>query len=186
MTVRRTQQETSILYFVTFTCIDWLDLIQQTDLYEFVIKQLNICHQIGYFISGFVIMPNHIHLMIYVPKNGNLQKRIANMKRFMSYEIIKRLSNTQHLTMLNQLHKHVNNTDLFKGQRHDVFIKSFDAKPIYFTKFAEQKITYMHENPVKGKWQLSDSYINYQWSSVAYYELNHDAFHFITHYMNLV
>ena len=150
MAVRRTQQENNILYFVTFTCIDWLNLISQTNSYDCIINQFKISCDLGYHISGFVIMPNHIHLLIYVPKAGSINKRIGNMKRFISYEIIKRLS-TQNKELIDKLNQHVNISDRHKGQKHDVFIKSFDAKPIYNRKFAEQKLTYMHENPVKGK-----------------------------------
>ncbi|MDF2454466.1 MAG: hypothetical protein K0R51_459 [Cytophagaceae bacterium] len=107
------------------------------------------------------------------------------MKRFLSYEIVKRLSMQNDMETLFILHKHVNKTDSTNGQKHDVFIRSFDAKPIYYRKFAEQKINYMHENPVKGKWQLSDSYINYPWSSAKFYECNDLKFTFLTQYTDL-
>ncbi|MDB5274125.1 MAG: hypothetical protein JWO58_2492 [Chitinophagaceae bacterium] len=185
MTVRRTQEETSILYFVTFTCIDWLDLIEQTNSYDFILNQFKICSDLGYRISGFVIMPNHVHLLIYIPEKGNINKCIGNMKRFISYEIVKRLS-VQNPVLRSKLNQHVNTTDRSKGQKHDVFIRSFDAKPIYTRKFAEQKLSYMHDNPVKGKWQLSKGYISYPWSSVRYYEMTDFSFPFLKHYIDLV
>ncbi len=37
-----------------------------------------------------------------------------------------------------------------KGQRNKVFEESFDAKPVYHRKFPEQKINYIHLNPVRG------------------------------------
>lgn len=56
-----------------------------------------------------------------------------------------------------------------KGQRHKVFIESFDSKAIYSEKFLFQKIDYIHHNPVKGKWCLVDDYINYEHSSASFY-----------------
>lgn len=43
-------------------------------------------------VIGYVIMPNHLHAILYFPEPGyNLNKIIGNAKRFMAYEIIKRL-----------------------------------------------------------------------------------------------
>ena len=37
-----------------------------------------------------------------------------------------------------------------KGQLHKVFIDSFDAKGIYNEKFFNQKLKYIHRNPLSG------------------------------------
>jgi REP element-mobilizing transposase RayT len=39
---------------------------------------------------AFVVMPNHIHAILYFPGPGyNLNKIISNAKRFLAYEMIK-------------------------------------------------------------------------------------------------
>jgi hypothetical protein len=46
----------------------------------------------GYYSTVYVIMPNHLHVILYFPEAGfNLNKIISNAKRFMAYEIVKRL-----------------------------------------------------------------------------------------------
>jgi putative transposase len=47
----------------------------------------------------------------------------------------------------------------------------------------EQKITYIHENPMQEHWNLTDRPENYKWSSAHFYEKGLDEFGFITHYM---
>ena len=42
-------------------------------------------------IEGFVIMPNHLHLLIFVNDNENINLLLTNGKRFLAYEVIKRL-----------------------------------------------------------------------------------------------
>ncbi|MDQ3682366.1 MAG: hypothetical protein M3352_04735 [Bacteroidota bacterium] len=53
---------------------------------------------------------------------------------------------------------------------HKVFTDSFDAKGIYNEKFFNQKLNYIHFNPVTGKWRLVNDYTEYQHSSALFYE----------------
>jgi hypothetical protein len=49
----------------------------------------------------------------------------------------------------------------------------------------EQKLEYIHHNPVKGKWSLASDFVNYPYSSVTFYErgmLNPAP---LVHYKNL-
>ena len=54
--------------------------------------------------------------------------------------------------LLNYLAAEVSGREKKKGQLHKVFIDSFDAKAIYNEKFFNQKLNYIHLNPVSGKW----------------------------------
>jgi hypothetical protein len=49
-------------------------------------------------------------------------------------------------------------------------------------KAAEQKLDYIHNNPVAERWELTDAAENYPYSSAGYYMLNNDNPGFITHY----
>ena len=51
---------------------------------------------------------------------------IGNGKRFMSYEIVKRLEKLNRLDLLNQLGSLVNKMDKSRGKLHEVFEPSFD------------------------------------------------------------
>jgi len=58
-----------------------------------------------------------------------------------------------------------------KGQLHNVFEESFDAKAIYTEAFFRQKLNYIHHNPVSRRWQLAVDYTAYPHSSAAFYEV---------------
>ena len=129
-------------------------------------------------------MPNHCHLILYLrDENHNLNKIIGNGKRFLAYEIIRRLKLHGKNKMLNTLTTHVSRQERNKGQKHKVFEKSFDAKPVYSDKFLNQKLDYIHYNPVKGKWNLVEHYLEYEHSSASYYETG-SYFHFQPRHYN--
>jgi methylmalonyl-CoA mutase cobalamin-binding subunit len=56
---------------------------------------------------------------------------MGNMKRFMAYEIVERLAKQNRKDILQKLAGGVNAADKKKGQLHQVFEPSFDAKDYY-------------------------------------------------------
>ena len=48
----------------------------------------------------------------------------------------------------------------------------------------EQKLDYIHHNPLSEKWKLAEQPANYNYSSAKFYLLNEENFNFLTHYTN--
>ncbi len=118
-------------------------------------------------------MPNHVHLLLYLAETQvELNTIIGNAKRFMAYELIKRLNRQEKKDVLRMLSGAVTAKENAKGQLHKAFEPSFDAKPVYTLDFLYQKLDYIHHNPVSGKWNLCNEFTDYPHSSAAYYELN--------------
>ena len=46
----------------------------------------------------------------------------------------------------------------------------------------QQKLDYIHTNPVKGKWMLADNYLDYPHSSAGFYERGDAATVPVEHY----
>lgn len=101
----RTIHTESSLYFITFTCFNWLPLFQLTDSYDTVYKWFShLKEQKNIKTTAYVIMPNHVHCILFFPSPiFSLNKIISNAKRFMAYEIINRLEATNQTEILNQL-----------------------------------------------------------------------------------
>ena len=187
MAIKKTHTESGT-YFCTFTCLKWLPLIDATNMYDNIYKWFNLLINDGHQITGFVIMPNHVHLLLHV--NGaqsSVNKILANGKRFMAYEIVARLEAMERMDLLTILSDHVSPEEHNRKKKHRVFEPSSDIKLCFTEKFVLQKLKYTHANPVSGKWNLAPSAVDYRHSSCAFYELNHEhPFVKITHYKDLV
>lgn len=48
----------------------------------------------------------------------------------------------------------------------------------------EQKLEYIHLNPLQEKWNLVEKPEDYAWSSARFYETGKDDFGFLTHYLD--
>lgn len=158
------------IYFITFTCYQWLSLINIVDGYDLVYKWFNVLSVKGNTITGFVIMPNHLHLLLHY--SGGIQSLntlVGNGKRFMAYDIISRLEEQKQGQLLTKLQLAVKDADKKRGKKHEVWEDSFDVKECRTEKFILQKLHYIHNNPCTGKWKLADSPISYPHSSASFY-----------------
>jgi REP element-mobilizing transposase RayT len=158
------------LYFITLTCCQWLPLFENANAYEVVYNWFDHLKQKGHHICGYVIMPNHLHLMAAFTGDGiRVDKLVSNGKRFMAYDIVKKLEQQKQNQFLDLLQNAVSPSDRKRGKLHQVFEPSFDAKPCHNDHFIRQKLDYMHKNPITGKWILAPSAVDYVHSSAHYY-----------------
>jgi REP element-mobilizing transposase RayT len=170
MTVRVDIRQNSGLFFITFTCYEWISLFEIVDGYDIVYRWFDHLKSKGHYICGYVIMPNHIHAIIGFRKTSQaLHTIIGNGKRFIAYEIVRRLQRHGNSKILRQLEQGVNNTDRSRGKLHQVFEPSFEIKECVYPKFITQKLEYIHKNPCSGKWNLASSPSGYKHSSALFY-----------------
>ncbi len=173
-------------YFITFTCFNWLPLIDITSSYDLVYNWFDILKKQGHYITGYVIMPNHVHATIAFRKTvKGINTKVGDGKRFMGYEIVKRLKKQGQHDLLLQLENAVNSSDRGKGKLHEVWEDSFDWKECNGDKFIVQKLDYMHNNPFTGKWQLSVNAIEYAHSSAKFYICGEQGIYQVKNYREL-
>jgi len=158
-------------YFVTFTCYKWLPLLEKSVIYDYLPKWIKEINKRGILVCGYVFMPNHIHLLVYIQEQSKgLNHVIGEAKRFLAYEIVSRLNQKKETELLEKLSAGVQKKELIKGKRHQVFRLSFDAKPVEGKVAIHDVLDYIHHNPVIGKWNLVSDYIDYEYSSARFYE----------------
>ena len=152
MPVRKTIPEKEGVYFITFTCAQWLPLFKLSDSYDSVYAWFNYLKANGHFIVGYVIMPSHAHAIIAFRNTGKtINSIVGNGKRFMAYDIVKHMKKYNWNEILTEMQNMVNNTQKTMNKQHEVFEPSFDWKECRTEKFIQQKLNYIHSNPCKGE-----------------------------------
>jgi hypothetical protein len=174
------------VYFCTVTCYQWLSLILKANAYHSVYRWFAHLKNDGACVTGYVIMPNHFHVLVYLSHSGtSLNILIGECKRFMAYDIVTGLKNHGEISQLKILTSGVTKSAKYIGKIHQVFRPSFDARFCHSEWMLEQKLDYMHHNPVKGKWNLASDFTKYPHSSAAFYELGTKGIDEIVHYKDL-
>lgn len=175
------------IYFITFTCHNWLPLIDTAGAYGDVYHFFELLKQKGHAVMGYVIMPNHVHLLLhYSGQGGTLNLLIGNGKRFMAYSFIKKLQDLNRHSLLRYLSEAVEPKDKGRGKLHEVWKPGFDVKPCRTEKFLLQKLHYIHDNPVRGKWRLAPDNVSYEHSSCLFYFHQQQRLCEVTHYQTLL
>jgi REP element-mobilizing transposase RayT len=186
MPVKRTISENYGIYFITFTCYNWLHLIEKTNGYDIIYNWFDHLKSKGHFINGYVIMPNHVHVLISFKNTlQSINTIVGNGKRFMAYEIIKRLEGNSEAAILKQLQAGVEAARKLKNKQHEVWKLSFDWKECKSHSFIKQKLDYIHNNPCTKKWQLSSNPVSYLHSSAKYYIEGDPGVYAVTNFMKM-
>lgn len=176
-------EDTHEVWFCTVTCYRWLPLFEESGCYFSVYRWFEHLKRDGCHVLGYVIMPNHFHALLFPTHKGiSLNRLVGNGKRFMAYDIVQSLKKSGKNTLLETLSEGVQRQERLRGKLHQVFRLSFDARKCYSEKMIEQKLNYIHQNPVRGKWQLADDFTRYDHSSAGFYELGVPGKFAVTHY----
>ncbi len=84
MSVRTQHGNEPTLYYITYTCFNWLHLFSLVNGYDLVYKwfaYLKDTAQIK--ATAYVIIHNHVHVILFFPNaNYNLNAIVSNAKRF--------------------------------------------------------------------------------------------------------
>lgn len=158
--------------FLTATILNWQHLLSD-GFKQIVVNAMRwLVDEKRYRIYGFVIMPNHIHLLWKIADGFDRANVQGALLSFTAHEFKKRVDNMQ------LKNYQVNLADrLFQFWQRDCLVKE-----CWREEFLVQKLEYIHRNPLQPHWSLADLPENYYWSSASFYEHGESSFDFITHY----
>jgi len=141
-------------YFLTCQVIDWVDVFTRQAYRDVILDSLAFCRQQkGLELFAYVIMSNHIHLLVRA-KNENLPDLIWDFKKYTASQILKLITQSDTESRRDWLLKRFE----FAAQRHvrnstyQFWTHENHAIVIYSKKFLWQKLQYIHENPVRAGW----------------------------------
>lgn len=162
-------------YFYTATIKDWKHLLKEDEFKDIIISSLKYL-TINEFmqIYGFVIMPNHIHIIWKLLKKNGKEMPHASFKKYTSHQFLLKLS-AENQQLLSQFE--VNTTT----RKHLFWQRDALAIELYSDIVFEQKLDYIHNNPLQAKWELAETAASYNYSSAKFYETEIDDFGIITH-----
>jgi REP element-mobilizing transposase RayT len=170
MPVRTAIDDSEGIYFITITCARWLPLFEQVNGYDIVYNWFTYLKKQGHYIAGYVIMPDHLHVLAaFRNTESSINSIVGNGKRFMAYEIVKRLEKQEQIITLAEMKGWVNDTDKQRKKKHEVFEPSFDWKVCMTDNFINQKLDYIHSNPCMGEKVLALNPQDYKHSSAGFY-----------------
>jgi REP element-mobilizing transposase RayT len=144
-----------LLYFVTFTVIDWMDVFIRDEYRQVVIRSIKYCQENkGLEVYAYCFMTSHVHMIIGSAGKMPLEGIVRDLKAFTSRSIRKVLEDhaqvheSRRHWMLHRMYTagkyNPNNIDFQFWQQF--------SHPIELTSpsVIDQKLSYIHLNPVEA------------------------------------
>ena len=163
--------------FFTATILEWKHLLKPAKFKDIIIKSFSYrVKEKQVFVYGFVIMPNHIHL-IWQIREGHERESIQR-------DFLKHTAQT----VISDLK--VNHPEVFKhfkvnakDRKYQIWEQNPLSIDLYSEKVILQKLNYVHQNPLQEKWKLVDEREKYEYSSAEFYETGKSKWNFLSHYL---
>jgi len=164
------------VYFFTATILHWKHLLISNKYKKIIIDSLRfLVEKKKIAVYAFVIMPNHIHLIWEMLEKNGKELPYASFMKFTAHKFQEDLKMNNPNFLSHFIAKEADRKYQF-WQRNSLPVH------LYSIEVVEQKLDYIHYNPVNGHWALANDYVDYFYSSAMFYEENKDEFGFLTHY----
>jgi putative transposase len=151
------------LHFVTFSCYQRLPLLEKASARALVVKALErVREEYGFLLVGYVVMPEHVHLLISEPHRGTPSTVLHMLKQRISRRMRK-----EQQTALGQVNEASRESEADLRQFWQARFYDFN---VFTEKKKREKLEYMHGNPVMRR--LVGHPKDWLWSSWSNYARN--------------
>jgi REP element-mobilizing transposase RayT len=134
------------MHFLTLTVIEWIDIFAKPQYGDVIIDSLKFCQKNKRLkLFEYVIMTNHIHLIVKAEEN-KLSQIISDFKKYTTRKILKLLESDRRGYILNLIK---NSFAKKKDYENQIWQRENYPEIITSEKFLFEKIKYIHNNPVK-------------------------------------
>jgi putative transposase len=143
-------QQARDLHFITFSCYHRTPLLGTPQARDVFVASLERARQwYGFFVVGYVVMPEHVHLLMGEPERGSLAVALQMMKQIVSQKLRMRTTGKP----------------FWQARYHDFNVWT-ERKRV-------EKLRYLHRNPVNRGLVISPE--DWAWSSFRHYVTGEDG-----------
>ena len=131
-------RDQSLPHFITATVVDWIDVFSRKNYRDCIIECLDFCiKNKGMIVYGYVIMSNHIHLIIQ-SNEGKLSDLIRDFKKFTAKSILEKIqTEPRWLGYESKLGQRFDSAEMFsvpanmRRKETTAFLFTFEKKDVY-------------------------------------------------------
>src|ERR1019366_5933776 len=135
-------QEARDLHFITFSCYRRQPLLASPHAMHLFELALELSRRrYGFYVIGYVVMPEHVHLLISEPERGTLASALQAIKQSVSRKLI--------------------------GDREHFWQERYYDFNVWTVKKRKEKLRYLHRNPVNRGLVANPE--DWLWSSFRHY-----------------
>ena len=141
------------LYFITYTVVNWADVFTRNIYRDLMIESFVYCQkEKGLAIHAYVIMTNHIHMIISQKGTNELSGIMRDLKKFTSFKLIGALMENDQESRKDWLLKMFEEKGLQNSHntKYQFWQEGNHPVELISSEMIEQRLDYIHQNPVKA------------------------------------
>ncbi len=138
-------------YFITMTTVGWIDIFTRKNHKIAIVDSLRYCqNNKGLKVYGWCLMSNHLHMICSAREGYILYDILRDFKKYTCKKVIKQIKEepeSRREWILNLFQKCCQY--LKRNQTYKLWQDGNHAEVIYSNDFFDQKLNYIHQNPVE-------------------------------------
>jgi len=145
-------KDQNAVYYLTFTVVDWVDVFTRNEYKTVIADSLNYCiDNKGLEVFAWCLMSNHLHLVCRATEGFQISDIIRDFKKFTAKTILDKIKTEPESRMDWMLYRFE-----FAGKfdnrisKYRFWQDTNHAIQLDNTELIEQKINYIHDNPVRA------------------------------------
>lgn len=166
--------EDAIPHFITFSVVGWVDVFSRNVYKDIFVNSLEYCQQNkGLILHAWIIMTNHVHLIIST-KTNTISDLVRDIKKFSSKKIILTIYESNEESRKEWMLNLFRFAGAGNSNNKEYQFWKQDYHPIELsdTHRCEQRLKYLHENPVRSGLVWEPWHYKYS-SAIDYYTNEH-------------
>ncbi|TVP43786.1 MAG: transposase [Mongoliibacter sp.] len=141
------------VHFLTLTVIDWIDIFTRKEFKIEVVDSLNYCiKNKGLEVFAWCLMTNHLHLLARAKEPFHLSDILRDFKSHVARKVLESLEKESIESRAKWVLDHLKyrGNISFKVKDYRFWENGFHPVEISSPHFFEQKLNYIHQNPVRA------------------------------------
>jgi putative transposase len=149
-----------LLHYITTSCYKrraWFAAAANCDLFVEVLEQVR--RRYHFVVVGYVVMPEHVHLLLSEPERSNPSVVMQAIKQGFARRLLGRLRSGRDLRQVDLCDVQLDPKHVWQRRFYDFVVRTYEKR--------QEKLHYIHQNPVRASLVLEPWL--WRWSSAPHY-----------------
>jgi REP element-mobilizing transposase RayT len=153
MSVKYKVGDNELSHFITFSIIEWIDALTRNEYKDIIVESLKHCITLkGLRLNAWIIMSNHLHLIMSASKDLMIGDILRDFKKFTSKQIFNAIKENPKESRREWMIYMFERAGKRNSNNKDFQFWNQDNHPIELSTplMLKQRLDYLHENPVRA------------------------------------
>jgi REP element-mobilizing transposase RayT len=138
------------VHFITFAVVEWVDVFTRKEYCDLLLDSIRYCQkEKGLLVHAWCLMSNHVHLVVSAV-NNDTSNILRDFKKFTSKKIISAIIENKQESRRDwmlEIFKKAGDANS-RNRNYQFWRQDNHPKELFSEKFTNQKLNYIHNNPV--------------------------------------